>query len=304
MGEGAGAMTRVVAVLTCFNRRESTLRCLGLLESAARAAGVEPAAVLVDDGSTDGTAQAVGERFPWVDVLRGGGNLFWNRGMHRGLEHVYARRDFDHVLWLNDDTHLLPDALVRLLDTASDLRQHLGREAIVVGATADPSTGRITYGGKSRGSRWRPFQFRTVADDVAAQPCDTMNGNVVLVPQQIALDVGNLDPTFEHSMGDIDYGLRARRKGHPLYVAAGIVGHCRSNSVEGTHRDTSLPLAARWRRLTSRKELPPRSWLRLTSRHGGLLWPLHFMWPYAKVLMSGAIGSATPKNGTKGSEKA
>ena len=38
--------------------------------------------------------------------------------------------------------------------------------------------------------------------------------------------------------------------------------------------------------IRSRKGLPFRSWLHFTRRHGGLLWPLFFAWPYAKLPLS------------------
>ena len=38
--------------------------------------------ILVDDGSTDGTAVAVKDSHPEVNIIQGDGNLFWNRGMH------------------------------------------------------------------------------------------------------------------------------------------------------------------------------------------------------------------------------
>jgi GT2 family glycosyltransferase len=279
-------MTHVCAVLTCFNRREATLRSLACLEFAAKQAGITLSAVLVDDGSTDGSSQAVESTFDWVHVIPGG-DLYWNRGMRRGLAVATSRGGADFVLWLNDDTNLRPTALRQLLDTHHALRTRLGREVIVVGAAADEANGHVTYSGRARGSLLRPLQFSIVYDPNTPSPCDTMNGNIVLVPMAVALDVGNLDDTFEHSMGDIDYGLRARMKGHPIYVAPGIAGYCSQNSLIGTHLDSALSFRQRWNRITSRKELPPRSWFILTSRHGGILWPIHFVWPYLKVLIVG-----------------
>lgn len=40
-----------------------------------------------------------------------------------------------------------------------------------------------------------------------------MNGNCVFIPSEIVNAIGNLDPIFSHAMGDIDYGLRAQKKG-------------------------------------------------------------------------------------------
>ena len=279
-------MTKITALLTSHNRKALTIRCLDQLALAAQHAGLDVQAVLVDDGSTDGTAVAVSTRFPWVHIERGDGSLFWNRGMHRAMLWA-AKAEFDYALWLNDDTDLEVDALQRLTGVASAQAARVGRPVIVVGATSDRVTGRLSYGGIVASGRWRPFAFRKVHSDGEPITCDTMNGNVVLLPASVVRDVGNLDPVFEHAMGDIDYGLRARRRGHPIYVAPGFVGQCSTNPTAGTFHDASLPLRTRWRKLVDRKGLPPRSWMHLTRRHGGWLWPIYFVWPYARLLGSG-----------------
>ncbi|MBL8324583.1 MAG: glycosyltransferase family 2 protein [Rubrivivax sp.] len=284
--------TRIVAVLTCFNRKALTLACLEALTCTAGRAGAELEVILVDDASPDGTAAAVRERFPWVAVIAGSGSLFWNRGMHQGFA-LALERPADFYLWLNDDTHLVPDALRSLLAQAAALRHSHRSPVIVVGATAERDSGRVSYGGRVAGSRWRPFNYHLVHDPARPVPCEAIEGNCVLIPHDAAMRVGNLDPVFEHAMGDTDYGLRARRLGVPAYVAAGVVGHCSPNPLGGSYFDTSLPLARRWKLIRGRKGLPVRSWLHFCRRHGGAAWPLHFAWPYAKVLLT-SVRAAMP----------
>jgi len=280
----AAPRPRLVALLTSFNRRALTLAALDALHVAAESAQVALSAVLVDDGSTDGTADAVRERFAWVRVVAGGGDLFWCRGMHRAMA-VGLGEAPDYLLWLNDDTLLRPDALVRLLGQQAGLAQQLGRPALLVGATAGPD-GRLSYGGGRAVNRWRRFQYRSVWDAQAPLPCEVVNGNCVLLPLALAQQVGNLDPRFEHAMGDTDYALRTRRAGFPVYVAGGLVGDCANNPPSGTFLDDSLPLRRRWAAMLHRKGLPWRSWLHFTRRHGGLFWPAFFAWPYVRVLLS------------------
>lgn len=280
---------RIVAVLTCHNRKALTLACLEALAQSADLAGAHLQAILVDDASADGTASAVRARFPWVEVIDGQGNLYWNRGMHLGFGRA-LQRSATHYLWINDDTHVVPGALSGLIEHADALASKDGRPAIVVGATADRGTGQITYGGRVSTSRWRPFRYSLVWSDREPVPCQAMEGNCVLIPHAVAHHVGNLDPTFEHAMGDTDYGLRAREAGFGLYVAPGVVGYCSTNPTGGTYFDTSLPFSRRWRLICSRKGLPVRSWLHFTRRHGGFLWPVQFFWPYAKLLASGLRG--------------
>jgi len=274
----------IIAILTAFNRCASTLDALASLEISCRNAGVMSQAVLMDDGSTDGTAQAVRESYPWTTVLEGDGNLFWNRGMHAAQAHAMTL-PHDYLLWLNDDTRLEPNAITKLIATSAHLTKTDRTLCIVVGATADPETGQTTYGGDIAPSRWRPFHYRRLTPGAEPMECHAMNGNIVLIPAGIVRIVGNLDPLFEHAMGDTDYALRARRAGFRIYIAPGHLGECSGNQVNGTYRDPVVPLSDRWRKMLSRKGLPFRSWLHFTRRHGGMLWPLYFAWPYFRLLI-------------------
>lgn len=272
----------IIGILTAFNRRATTLEALACLEASYRHASIPPRAILVDDGSTDGTAAAVRADFPWVEVVAGDGSLFWNRGMHKAQARA-MECPHDYLLWLNDDTRLRPEAIASLLSTSGQLNQRYGKPCIVVGATADPS-GKTSYGGDLAHSRWRPFHYRRIGHTAEPVECHAMNGNIVLIPADIVRVIGNLDPVFEHGLGDTDYALRARRANFRVYVAAGHLGECSNNPTDGSFQDPRLPLSERWRKMLSRKGLPPRSWRHFTRRHGGPLWPLYFAWPYFRLV--------------------
>lgn len=279
---------RVCVIMTSFNRREKTLECLDVLAANTGLDEVEVSVVLVDDGSTDGTADAVRVQFPCVQVVSGDSNLFWCRGMHKAWE-VAQKGAYDHYLWLNDDTRLFPDAVARLLSCEQRLREQRIAPVIVVGSTVDERTGKLTYGGERRASWWMPISMVKVYPGEQAQPCESMNGNIVLVPADSARLVGNLDPAFEHAMGDTDYALRAHKLGVGIWVAPGLYGQCSHNAVSNTFKDNSLPLSERWRQMMGRKGLPWRSWLKMTYRHTGLLWPIYFLWPYFRTVLGGML---------------
>jgi GT2 family glycosyltransferase len=68
---------RIAAVMTCHNRRERTLECLTSLERQrlpAEAVTVVP--YVLDDGSSDGTGEAVRAAHPTAVVLDGDGTLY------------------------------------------------------------------------------------------------------------------------------------------------------------------------------------------------------------------------------------
>ena len=280
-------MIRIAVLMTCFNRREKTLACLEALFGSDGLAEIDLRVFLVDDASTDGTAAAVRERFSQVCVINGNGSLFWCRGMHRAfVEAMSDAQAWDHLLWLNDDTTLYPDALMRLLACERALVARGDAPAIVVGTALDPATGRPSYGGEIRVSRWRPLRFVRVEATDAPVACDSMNGNMVLVSRAAYMRVGNLDAAFEHAMGDTDYALRATRARVRIWAAPGTHGTCSHNPVTGTFFDANAGLRVRWKNALSRKGLPWRSWLLMCWRHGGWLWPALFVWPYAKIVMA------------------
>lgn len=43
------------------------------------------------------------------------------------------------------------------------------------------------------------------------QLCEYFNGNIVLIPQAVYSVVGMNNPSYSHSIGDFDYGLRAKK---------------------------------------------------------------------------------------------
>ncbi|WP_162264486.1 glycosyltransferase family 2 protein [Thiobacillus denitrificans] len=271
--------------MACYNRRAITVECLQHLAITAQRAGVDYQLFLFDDGSTDGTAEAVQSLLPDAAILRGDGSYFWNRSMNRAFD-AAMQVGFPAYLWLNDDTMLQPDAFSLLLSARDSAAPD---EAIVVGAISDPVNGRTTYGGARYVSpRIRPFLATVVHPGPQPQDVDVVNGNLVLVPDGIARKLGNLDPVFEHGMGDTDYSMRARKLGIRIVLTAGYVGVCSRNSLKGTHRDKALPLQQRLKQIFSRKGLPWRSWLTMCWRHGGMLWPVHFLWGYTKVILGRA----------------
>ena len=275
----------LAVLLTCFNRRETTLKCLRSLYGQTLSDDIEIETYLVDDGCTDGTGDAVKKQFPNVNIIQSDGNLFWCGGMRLAWAEA-MRVGYDYYIWLNDDTILYPGAIKTLIKTVCDLKKVERTAGIVVGSTCDPETGKLTYGGVVRTSKWRPLNLRKVVPSDKLLKCDTMNGNCVLIPKEVANDVGNISLEFTHTMGDIDYGFRAFRKGVPIYVAPGNIGEC-SNNPAARWTNPEVNFKERLREVRSPKGLPPDEWSIFVRRHAGILWPyyiftlrLRTMFPY------------------------
>src|ERR1035437_4146133 len=148
---------RIAVLITCYNRKNTTLAALEALFSQELPRYHLLDVFLTDDGSNDGTSEAVQIRYPQVHVSRGTGALYWGGGMRQAWI-TALDSDPDFYLWLNDDTSLLDGALLRLLETFESLNERFGSH-ILVGATRDPITGVDNYGGLIRTSRLRKLKF-------------------------------------------------------------------------------------------------------------------------------------------------
>ena len=278
-------INKIAILITCFNRRQLTLACLEKLYLQTLPFDV----YLTDDGSTDGTLAAVAARYPEVKILHGNGNLFWGGGTRLAFAEA-LKADYDYYIWLNDDALLKPNALSVLLNTHQQLIRQGRPNSIVVGSMQDPVTKKTSYGGLVEYS-WRPLKFRQIEPTTAIQECQTLNGNLVLIPRSVAKIVGNLDPALPHMMGDFDYGLRAVKLGCSLYIAPGYLGTCPRNSLENTWLDTNLSLKQRLQkfRFKGSSFFRPDSWL-YAKRHGGILWLLHWIRPYIQFIYISLFG--------------
>lgn len=276
---------RLAVLMTCHNRRAKTLACLEALYKQELPPDVEIGVYLVDDGSCDGTKEAVLSSYPAVKVLQGNGNLFWNGGMRLAFAEA-IKSDYDYYLWLNDDTLLYPNALDTLLTTSRLLIDQGNPRAIVIGSTQDPETGVFTYGGMVRKSWWHPLQFGFLEPGSEAKPCLTMNGNCVFIPRTVVKAVGNLDAAFTHSTGDMDYGLRARQQGCSIWVAPGYLGTCKHNIIGvRAWNESNITLSERWNQVNQPKGLPIKEWKMFAYRYAGLLWPIYWLLPYVRLFL-------------------
>lgn len=261
------------------------MACLEALLQQQLSSDVSVEVFLVDDGSTDGTSTEVLRRFPDVQILKGDGSLYWNGGMRVAFQEA-AKEGFDYYLWINDDTTLLPTALESLLQTQLLVDVEGRREAIIVGSLCEKESGQLTYGGVIRASRWHRMRFKNVQPSDVPQPCETMNGNCVLISAAVANALGNLSPAYYHGMGDYDYGLRAKKHGFSVWVAPKCLGFCSRNKISGTWQDTTLGFSQRWKILTGPKGLPPNGWMSFCRAHTGPLWLLFFLAPYVRLFSS------------------
>lgn len=272
--------SQLAVIMSCYNRCNTTLACLQALNQQTKPFDV----YLTDDGSSDGTADAVKDLYPQVRILQGNGNLFWCGGMRLAFAEA-MQRDYEYYLWLNDDTILESDTLERLLTIHRELSLRGHCNSIVVGSTKDPLTGKPSYGGAVKSQNWYSNKYEFLEPSQVLRECDTMFGNCVLIPRSVKRKVGNIDAAFIHCLGDLDYGLRASKLGCSIWVAPGYIGTCGKNSIRNSWADTNLPLLERLKKVVQPKGFPLKSWTVFCIRHSGLFWIFYWFLPYIRAIL-------------------
>jgi len=269
--------TRIATILTCHNRKDKTLQCLRALSDSNKQADVILEIFLVDDGSTDGTSQAVAQYFPNVHVYNGDGSLFWNQGMRLAWEKAAEYDDYDHFLWLNDDTILDKHALEVLLQVDQLARSRSELWLITAACRATCESDVFSYGGRT--------DHGPVLPNGELQECKYINGNLVLIPKDLFLKLGNLSKDYTHGIGDNDYGLRCIEAGGKCYTTPMYVATCPPNEGIPGWCNPEVPLRKRWSLLHSPKGLNIREYNRFRKRFWGSKWMVFALKAYLKTLV-------------------
>ena len=268
---------KILAIFTCFNRKEKTLSCIrGLLEENP---GISLEFLAVDDKSTDGTAEAL-EQMECVTVLYGTGGLYYTGGMRKGMQYVKQQGlTYDYLLLLNDDVVFYPHALERMAEELAD-----DENRVLVGAACG-SDGKLSYGGAKKKSRFRP-SFQIVMSEGDRTFCDTFNANCVLLPWRIFTEAPVMDGHFRHSLGDFAYGLTLGSMGYEIETVDFFVGVCDDNPADGTWRDPKIPRKKRIQMKESPKGLPAGEWFYFVRTYFGTASAcIYAVLPYIKIIL-------------------
>jgi N-acetylglucosaminyl-diphospho-decaprenol L-rhamnosyltransferase len=199
-----------VVVPTC-DGWELTERCLGHLQEQTRPHTV----IVADDGSTDGTPEAVVRHFPAAQLVETGGNLGFAIACNRGAQAGGG----DVIVLLNNDVDCPPDFLERLVaplagdaeagSVAAVLLQPDSGLLDSVGITADR-----TLAGFPRHHR------RPLAEAAAVSPVLTGPSGAAAAYRRSAWeDAGGLDEGVFFYLEDLDLALRLRSAGWKAAVA-------------------------------------------------------------------------------------
>ena len=207
-------MKSIAFLIASYNRVALTSSCAGKLIAIKTKLSTEALIdiFLVDDCSSDGTAEVISELYPDINVISSGGDLYWNASLYMAWNTAF-KHNFDYYIWLNDDVDLVIERVIEVLRFLDD-------SCISVGSTVSRSTGICTYGCYDTSNKLMAIS------DVDLYFRGRFNGNFVVVPKSVFMVLGFNDPKYLHSMGDIDYSHRAVKEGISIKMLAGYIGYC------------------------------------------------------------------------------
>ncbi len=211
----------VSIVIISYNTKELTIACLGSLYAETQSTSFE--VIVVDNASSDGSAQAIRAAFPDLQLIEPGANLGFAKANNLAAESARGR----YLLLLNPDTVVLD----RAVDTLVAFAEELPEPGIVGGRTlhADGTLNHTSCWGRptlwsalcsafglSTFGRYHalfdPETMRTWKRD-SVRWVDIISGCFLLIQRTLWDSLGGFDPAFDMYAEDFDLCLRARGKG-------------------------------------------------------------------------------------------
>lgn len=195
-------ISSIYILLPVHNRKEVTQRFVRLLKKQTYK---DFQLILIDDGSTDGTAESVSELIPTATILRGDGNLWWAGGLQRGLDHLatYNLRHNPLLLIINDDVVFASDYLERA--RVEMLNRH---GALMLSQFVDDAGKAIETGLHA--------DLNTLSFNVASSPdqINCLSTRGLFIYWNDLQKIGGFRPKLlPHYLSDYEFTMRAHTKG-------------------------------------------------------------------------------------------
>ena len=207
----------VYAVILNWNNAADTLECLKSLQDSDYSPYIP---VVVDNGSTDGSVEIIRSAFPNVFQIELDSNLGYAAGNNSGIKFA-LESGADYVLVLNNDT-LVDKGMIRELVGFAQTNDNIGMlgpkmycfqpedTIFALGSFVDWTNGETSNRGMFMPASEIDFP-------IDAEPVDFIAGCCVLVSRKMLEKVGFLDPIYYLNYEDVDWGIRARRKGFEIW---------------------------------------------------------------------------------------
>ncbi len=203
---------QVAVIVLNWNGKADTLSCLASLEACK-----EGAIVVVDNGSTDGSVEAIRASFPHITLLQTGQNLGYAGGNNAGIEWA-LKEGFPYILILNNDTVVSPDLITQFL-RGFEKQPDAGILGGKILLYSDPKI--LDHLGGMWNQEKGAFDFigqRAPASEWQEMiPLDYVCGAAIMVKRTVFETVGLFDPRFFLFWEESDLCFRARKAGFGVY---------------------------------------------------------------------------------------
>ena len=226
-------MTDVSIIIVSYNTADLTLAAIQSVYDETRV-GFE--LLVVDNDSSDGSADLIARRFPQVNLIR----LDYNAGFAAANNLAAKEASGRYVLLLNPDTVVLDGAIDTLVAFADEHPEY----GIYGGSTFFADGSRNPTAGWNRPTAWslfciatglatlfprsRVFNPESLAGWTWNEPreVDIVTGCLLLSSRESWVRLGGFDPRFFMYAEDADLCLRAREAGlSPALVPAARIIH-------------------------------------------------------------------------------
>ena len=218
-------MPEISIVIVTWNGLEHLEGCLTAVASQQ---GVDAETILVDNASTDGSAEFVRTRFPWVRLVSLDRNHGFAGGSNAGAREARGR----YLAFLNNDTIADPRWLRALRDGLDEVRGiALATSRIVY--MHDPATVDSAGDGMTRsGGAFKRHHGGPAAEATDSREVFGACGAAFIISKPVFDSLGGFDRDFFASHEDVDLSYRAQLRGYRCrYVAGSIVRHRGSSTL-------------------------------------------------------------------------
>ncbi|MCA2411335.1 glycosyltransferase family 2 protein [Rhizobium leguminosarum bv. viciae 248] len=215
----------VYVLIPVFNRLEHTKRVVASLRAQRIAKKLR--IIVVNDGSTDETAQYLQSQGDIVE-LRGGGNLWWGGAIEEGLKHVLPScQAEDYILFLNNDTWFDDQYIETLVQTSKD-NGGAAVGSVIHEEGRDPPL--VSIGAKVNINRLAVWDLLSELSETEKRSpksqyrVDALSGRGTLYPAPLFRKYGGMRPSLlPHYMADYEVAMRFARAGVPLVVSSNAI---------------------------------------------------------------------------------
>jgi len=211
---------RVAALVVTYNRKELLAECLAALQQQTYPLNH---ILVINNASTDGTAEMLTSSFPDVEVRTMPENLGGAAGFRKGLEWA-MELDVDWVWAMDDDTIPDPNSLKSLLEASRE------RNYAALGSTVVWTDGRLHPMNHPWPDLRRPFLRSNYGRLV-----HWLSFVSVLIPKSTLQEYGLPNARFFVWNDDIEYFTRVSRKYPLLQVKESYVVHKSKSSYTPAH---------------------------------------------------------------------